>query len=139
MAVHLEFVVLGPPISNQQSSPSGRQNLVSWRADVEAAARRVWASPILTGALKGIIINLHIGNKPSLDVDNMSKPIFDVLESVVYNDDRQIRQAQITHLEIGSPFSIVGVSPIIVNAIQSGQQFVYVRIEDPVDPYPLPR
>ena len=69
----------------------------------------------------------------------MSKPIFDVLQSIVFNDDRQIRQAQLTHLQIGAPFSIVGVSRIIVNAIQSGQQFVYVRIEDPVDPYPLPK
>ncbi len=69
----------------------------------------------------------------------MSKPILDVLENIVYGDDRQIRQAQITHLKIGAPFSIVGVSKIIVDAIQTGQQFVYVRIEDPVDPYPLPR
>jgi hypothetical protein len=26
-----------------------------------------------------------------------------------------------------------------VNAIQAGTQFVYVRIEDPADPFPLPK
>jgi hypothetical protein len=60
------------------------------------------------------------------------------VQNIVYSDDRQIRQAQITHLEIGAPFTIVGVSKIIVNALQAGSQFVYVRVEDPVDPYPLP-
>jgi Holliday junction resolvase RusA-like endonuclease len=93
---------------------------------------------MLTGHLKATIINFHSGNKPSVDVDNMSKPILDVHQNIVYVDDRQIRQAQITHLEIGDPFSIVGVSKMIVNALQAGTQFVYVRIVDPVNPYPLP-
>jgi Holliday junction resolvase RusA-like endonuclease len=139
MAMHLEFVVLGPPISNQQSTPQGKSNLTVWRATVAGQAQNQWSSPVLSGPLKAIIINFHDGNRPSVDVDNMSKPILDVLQSIVYSDDRQIRQAQITHLEIGAPFSIVGVSKIIVNAIQAGTQFVYVRIEDPADPFPLPK
>ena len=69
----------------------------------------------------------------------MSKPILDVLQTIVYDDDRQITQAEITHLKIGAPYSIVGVSKILVNALQAGQQFVYVRLEDTVDPFPLPK
>jgi Holliday junction resolvase RusA-like endonuclease len=98
-----------------------------------------YAKPLLSGPLKAIIINFHEGNKPSVDVDNMSKPILDVMESIVYNNDRQIRQAQITHLRINSAFSIVGVSKVIVDALQAGSEFVYVRVEDPVDPFPLPK
>jgi hypothetical protein len=33
----------------------------------------------------------------------------------------------------------MGVSKTLVDAIQAGRQFVYVRIEDPVDPFPLPK
>ena len=138
MAVHSEFIVLGPPISNQQSTPQGKLNLTAWRATVAGEAQNNWVTGMLTGHLKATIINFHSGNKPSVDVDNMSKPILDVLQNIVYGDDRQIRQAQITHLEIGAPFSIVGVSKMIVNALQAGTQFVYVRIEDPMNPYPLP-
>jgi Holliday junction resolvase RusA-like endonuclease len=138
MAMHLEFVILGPPISNQQSNAQGKSNLTAWRATVAGEAQNKWAGPLLSGHLKAVIINFHSGNKPSVDVDNMSKPILDVLQNIVYGDDRQIRQAEITHLEIGAPFSIVGVSKIIVNALQAGNQFVYVRVEDPVNPYPLP-
>jgi hypothetical protein len=71
MAVHLEFVVPGPPISNHQTTRKGKANLAAWRAAVEAEAQRLWLPPILAGALKGIIINFHSGNRPSLDVDNM--------------------------------------------------------------------
>jgi len=91
----------------------------------------------LTGHLKAIIINFYAGNKPSVDVDNMSKPILDEMEKIVYHDDRQIIQAGITHLRIGAAFSIAGVSKVLVTALQAGSQFVYVRIEDPVDPFPL--
>lgn len=138
MAMHLEFLVLGPPISNQQSTAQGKANLNAWRATVAGEAQSQWAGPLLSGHLKAVIINFHSGDKPSVDVDNMSKPILDVLQNIVYGDDRQIRQAQITHLEIGAAFRIVGVSKMILDALQSGNQFVYVRAEDPVDPYPLP-
>jgi Holliday junction resolvase RusA-like endonuclease len=139
MAVHVEFVVLGPPISNQQSTAQGKANLTGWRATVAGEVQNRHANPLLTGPLKAIIINFHEGSKPSVDVDNMSKPILDVMQSIVYSDDRQIRQAQITHLEINAAFSIVGVSKMIVDALQAGSEFVYVRIEDPVDPFPLPK
>jgi Holliday junction resolvase RusA-like endonuclease len=139
MTMHLEIVVLGPPVSNQQSTPNGKANLTAWRATIAGAAKLLWTQPLLLGNLKAIIINFYAGNKPSVDVDNMSKPILDVMRQIVYDDDRQIVQAEITHLPIGAPYSIVGVSKILVNALQAGQQFVYVRFEDPVEPFPLPK
>lgn len=134
--MYLEFVVLGPPISNQVQGP----NRTAWRTTVEGEARNQWgARAALTGNLKAIIINFHEGDKPSVDVDNMSKPILDVLQTIVYDDDRQIRQAEIIHVRIDAPFVIVGASKRLVAAVQAGSQFVYVRIEDPVDPFPLPK
>jgi Holliday junction resolvase RusA-like endonuclease len=139
MAVHLEFVVVGPPISNQQSTKKGKANLATWSATVAGAAQNQWAKPVLLGELKGVIINSYSGNAPTVDVDNMSKPIFDAMETIVYSKDRQITQAEISHLKIGFPYSIVGVSKLLVNALQAGQQFVYVRVEDTVTPFPLPK
>ncbi len=138
MAVHLEFVVLGPPISNQQSTVKGRANLTSWKATIAGEVGASWTKTKMTIPLKATIINFHNGTTPSVDVDNMSKPIFDEMQKLVYDNDRQIRQAQIIHVEVGAPFSIAGVSKIIVNALQAGNQFVYVRVEDPITPYPLP-
>ena len=134
--MHLEFVVVGVPISNQST---GSIALATWRAAVEAEAKKNWNKPLLTGKLKAVIINFHTGDKPSVDVDNMSKPILDVMQQVIYDDDRQIRQAEITHVRIDAPFVFVGASKLIVAAVQAGNEFVYVRIEDPVDPFPLPK
>lgn len=139
MARHLEYVVLGPPISNQQSTAQGRANLVAWRSKVLLEAGNIWKVPPLNGKLKAIIINFHDGPKPSLDTDNMSKPILDVMQSLVYGDDRQIRQAELSHVRIDAPMAVAGASKILVSAVQAAQQFVYVRIEDAVDPFPLPK
>lgn len=133
--MYVEFAVLGPPISNQ----SAAANLQAWKTAVEKEVKTHWNKPILTGKLKGIIINFHLEDDPSLDLDNMSKPIFDVMQKIVYDNDRQIRQAEITHVRIDAPFVFVGASKILVAAVQAGNEFVYVRIEDPVEPFPLPK
>jgi Holliday junction resolvase RusA-like endonuclease len=139
MAMYLEFVVLGPPISNLQSTPQGKANLAAWRATIAGAATLNWANPTLSVELKAIIINFYAGNEPSVDVDNMSKPILDAMQTIAYDIDRQIVQVEITHTRIGAAYQVVGVRPIIVTALQAGNQFVYVRIEDPVIPFPLPK
>ncbi len=135
MAVHLEFVVPGPPVSNQSPGP----NLTTWRSTVATAAGLSWPNPLLTADLKAIILNFYAGKRPSVDVDNRSKPILDVMRNVAYADDRQIVQAEIAHLKIGAAFAIVGVRPVVVNSIQAGNPFVYVRIEDAAAPFPLPK
>jgi Holliday junction resolvase RusA-like endonuclease len=134
--MHLEFMVVGIPISNQST---GTPALLAWRAAVEAETKKNWNKAPLTSKLKAVIINFHTGDKPSLDVDNMSKPILDVMQQIVYDDDRQIRQAELTHVRIDAPFVFVGASKLIVASVQAGNEFVYVRIEDPVDPFPLPK
>lgn len=132
---HLEFAVPGPPISNQSQGTA----LSGWRATVEAEARKGWNALPLSGVLKAVVINFHTGGKPPLDLDNMSKPILDVLQGVVYSDDRQIRQAELAHVKIDTPLVVVGASKVLVAALQVGDQFVYVRVEDPADPLPLPK
>lgn len=112
---------------------------MGWRSQVLGAASRQWRAAPLPGPLKAILINFYAGSEPTVDVDNMSKPILDVMQSIVYDDDRQIVQAEINHVHIASVFSIVGVSQDLLAAIQAGADFVYVRIEDPVHPFPLPR
>jgi Holliday junction resolvase RusA-like endonuclease len=136
--MHLEFVVPGPPISNQQSSSKGLGNLKAWKAKIINEASNGWKKPCLSDRLKVTIINFHSGNKPSLDVDNLSKPILDSMNKLVYDDDRQVRQAHYVHMRIDAPMIVAKASSILVSAVQAGNEFVYVRIEDPVDPFPLP-
>lgn len=139
MAMYLEFVVLGPPVSNQQSTPQGRANLAAWRATIAGAATLAWPNAPLTIELKAVIINFYAGNEPSVDTDNMSKPILDEMQGIAYVNDRQVVQAELTHVRLDGAYQIGGVRPVIVNALQAQAQFVYVRVEDPVNPFPLPK
>ena len=43
--------------------------------------------------------------------------ILDVLEGIVYDNDRQVSQAEITHVRIDAPFVFVGASKIVVSAV----------------------
>ena len=137
--MHVEFVLPGPPISNQQSTARGKANLARWRAQVESAARVAWVRPPLASAVRVTLINFHLADKPPVDVDNMSKPVRDAMNGLVYVDDRQVRQAEIVHLRLTTPIVVPGTSRVLVDAVWAGIEFVYVRVAEPLDPYPLPR
>jgi hypothetical protein len=132
----IEFTVLGPPISHQ----SGNKALLqSWKAEVQAAAARVWKQPPLTDLVKCTIMNFFAGPAPPLDDDNMVKPIRDALNGLIYADDREIRHSHHVQTSIDDLFRIRGVSKILLEAFSAGNEFVYVRIEDAPAETPLPK
>src|SRR5713226_8517463 len=77
-------------------------------------------------------------DKPSLDDDNMVKPIRDALNKLVYNDDRQIRSSETFQVPIDDPIKIRGASAILLAAYSKGEEFLYVRIEDAPIVHQLP-
>lgn len=80
--------------------------------------------------MKFLLINFHEGDKPSLDDDNMVKPIRDAPNKFVYDDDRQIRYSETLHVSIDAPIKIRKASKILLDAFSKGEEFLYVRIED---------
>ncbi|MDY3563526.1 RusA family crossover junction endodeoxyribonuclease [Gemmata sp. JC673] len=125
--MHLEFVVPGPPVSYQTND---KVNLKAWKASVLAEARKVWTRAPLTGRLKFLLINFHEGDTPPLDDDNMVKPIRDALNTVVYDDDRQIRYSETIQISIDAPVKLRRASAVLLAAYSKGDEFLYVRIED---------
>ena len=132
----LEFVVLGPPVSHQTRD---KKNLKLWQATVKAEAAKAWERAPLNGTLKFLVINFHEGDKPSLDDDNMVKPIRDALNKFVYNDDRQIRYSETIHVSIDAPIRIRKASKILLDAFCRGDEFLYVRIDEAPDFIQLPQ
>src|SRR5262245_54631185 len=114
MAVHLEFVVPGPSGTNPQRPAAGRANLRTRRGTIAGAARHHWPTPPLTRSVKAIIIDFYDEDEPRMDVDNMSKPILDVMQKIVYDNDRQVVQAELAHAKIGAAYHVLGVRPILV-------------------------
>jgi crossover junction endodeoxyribonuclease RusA len=125
--MHLEFVVSGPPVSHQTAD---KAKLRDWQAKVRAEAANVWTTAPLAGKLKFLLINFHEGNTPTLDDDNMVKPIRDALNRFVYDDDRQIRYSETIQVPIDAPIGVRGASAMLMAALSKGDVFLYVRIED---------
>jgi Holliday junction resolvase RusA-like endonuclease len=132
-----EFTVVGPPISHQTKD---KRNLRRWKRTIRGAARKWFGKrPPFQGRLKCTIINLHEGDEPSLDDDNMVKPIRDALNNLVYGDDIQIVVSQTQQMSINGKFMIRGVSAVLLAGFTAGEEFVYIRIEDAPPSVPLPQ
>ena len=89
--------------------------------------------------LKFPLISFHEGDKPSLDDDNMFKPIRDALNKLVYDDDRQIRYSETIQVSSDAPVKIRRGSRILLDSYCQGDQFLYVRSEDAPDFIQLPQ
>ena len=124
---HLEFVVLGPPVSCQTSD---KVKLKAWQAKIRTEAARYWKSPPLRGKLKFLLFNFHEGDTPPLDDHNMVKPIRDALNRLVYEDNRQIWFSETYQIPIDDPIKIRRASPVLLNAYSQGDEFLYIRVED---------
>ena len=127
----VEFTVEGPPISHQTHD---KGNLQTWKQAVRAAATKVWSNPPLTGPLKFILMNFHVGATAPLDDDNMAKPIRAALNGLVYQDDKQITHAEHAQTNIDALFQIRGASLVLLEAFHRGKEFVYIRVE-PAPPH----
>jgi len=126
----LEFSVPGPPISAQSKN---KPLLATWRAAVEAEAKKAAAAAGLaapmTGSMRFVCVNYHEGNAPSLDDDNMVKPIRDVLQGIVYANDKQISDSSVRQTSIDGVAQFRRASPVVALAFSKGDEFVYIKVE----------
>src|SRR5437868_3515959 len=134
--VHLEFTVLGPPVSFQTRD---KATLKAWKKTINDEAVKKWTGAPLTQKLKMTLINFHEGDVAPLDDDNMVKPVRDALNKLVYTDDRQITYSELIQVSIDAPIKIRRGSAVLLDAYVAGDEFLYVRLEDAPDFIQLPQ
>ena len=122
----VEIIVKGRPLSQQASS----QNRTRWKNKVASEARKVCATP-LNGDHLLITIRFFYNTLPDFDTDNISKPICDALNGIAYLDDSQLEDRNIGRRDIKGSYHLQNVSHQLAQAIADGQDFVYIRIEEP--------
>ena len=64
------------------------------------------------------------------DVDNIVKPILDSIKGLVYRDDVQITDLVSRRRPLSGPFRIEAASPILLEALDRGREFLHVSIVD---------
>jgi crossover junction endodeoxyribonuclease RusA len=121
-----EFIVEGIPVSHQTKN---RPALKKWKTKVETEARKFWSpkDPPTSQSVELTITFFY--EKEPLDVDNMIKPIQDALNKLVYKDDKQITDVHGRKRDIRGNFILKDVSPILIEALIKGKEFIHVKIE----------
>lgn len=128
--IPFEFIVTGSPVSLQTNN---RNLLQTWKAQVrEAPLARlpVGASPI--GQPVQVIITHYYDTQPP-DIDNCIKPILDALNTIIYDDDKQITELTVKQRNINGLFRIRRMPIILAQAFANSEEFVHVKIDVPPD------
>jgi Holliday junction resolvase RusA-like endonuclease len=123
-----EFFVEGPPLSQQTRNPS---RLREWKEYVRAEAAKLWLDrEPERGPLKLTVVYYHERQSVLIDHDNMIKPIQDALAGLIYQNDRQITDAQTRKTCIDGRFRVRHLSATYARAFAGGRQFVYIKIDN---------
>lgn len=128
-----QFAVEGVPRGPRAESRDVWQDKVR-----EAATGSLPAGwQLLTEPLSVAIVYFHTADATGIDVDNMSKPILDALQGIIYEDDRQVEQltARTTQLHDGLR---VKDAAVIATHLERERDFVYIVIKGPPDHGDLP-
>jgi crossover junction endodeoxyribonuclease RusA len=130
------FIVTGKPVSLQTNN---RAKLQEWKAKVGEAA--AVAMPIETPATSEAVqvIITHYCIIQISDLDNIIKPIVDAMKILVYVDDRQVTDLTVKRRKLKEFADITAISPLLAEALAAGQEFIYVKIDQPSNPMELDR
>jgi crossover junction endodeoxyribonuclease RusA len=120
----IRFTVKGRPCSIQASSAT-RQ---AWMAKIATAAAAACDLAFITNDLK-IEIVFFYNTLPDFDTDNISKPICDALNGLVYRDDHQLCKRTSSRKDINGSYRIRGAAPALALAIAEGDDFVYIEVD----------
>ena len=124
MRTLLEFVLPRRPLSQQANSTEHKR---AWREFVYGRAFAAWRGPPLTEqGLKLTIV--YLCEQDPVDINNVIKPIQDAMNSLVYADDSLVTDVS-GHLRfLSDPADILGLPPLLADAIIAGVESVYVRV-----------
>jgi crossover junction endodeoxyribonuclease RusA len=124
----VEFVVPGVPISAQSKN---RERLRHWQDLVIQAASHVWTTEPLDHEV-AVILVLY-GRRYHLDIDNMTKPILDALNGLIWKDDRQVMQALPARRDLFERYQVAGMSETLFKGFATKDTFLHVQVRTPPD------
>ena len=62
------------------------------------------------------------------DRDNMAKPILDAMQQVTYLNDKQVKALHVEWCDIGGAYVVRYMSPVVLNALSLGLEFLWIRV-----------
>lgn len=121
----IEFLIPRRPVSHQTKN---RANLQSWKQYVQNIAIESWTKPFIPDGTDLRLTLVYLCDDSPADIDNIIKPIQDAMVGVVYEDDIQISDVDSHRRYLTDAIVVSGLPQILVNAIDAGNEAVYVKV-----------
>ncbi len=122
-----EFVIDGPPVSQQTRRREKRRN---WIDEVQNAAKRYWPTDELPSSSLIMVKITYFYEDISVDVDNMSKPILDALKGLVFVDDDQVSDLLCRKRSLRETFRVENASDILVARLNMEGEFLHIIVQE---------
>lgn len=124
MAIPFEFVIDGPPVS-QQARRGGKRR--EWTEEVHAVASRSWdAEQPFNGPLAVTITYFY--DRVELDVDNIPKPVLDALKGLIYADDSQVFDLICRKRNLNDNPQVRNPSPELLERLVASRSVLHISV-----------
>jgi crossover junction endodeoxyribonuclease RusA len=120
-----DCIVFGTPISAQ----ARRRALVrAWTEFVRKTAAENDANLVALAPADYLVRITYFADAPSLDVDNIAKPILDGIKANWMIDDQYVTDLVVRKRRLDHAFDLDGVPVGIVDALRRGAAFTWIEL-----------
>lgn len=126
-----EFIVDGPPVSQQARTRGKGNRLEDWKKTVLQEAKKYWSSEqkIATGWV--LLQITYFYDSDLMDVDNRVKPIQDAIKGLAYVDDNQVSDLIVRKRNLSGNFRIENMtSTTLTEGFARGNEFLHIVVID---------
>ncbi|MBN3960290.1 RusA family crossover junction endodeoxyribonuclease [Nostoc sp. NMS8] len=125
-----EFIVDGPPVSQQTRKRGKGNRLEDWKKTVLQEAKKYWSSEQKI-AIGWVMLQItYFYDSDQMDVDNIVKPIQDALKELAYYDDRQVSDLVVRKRNLSGNFRIENMTPTLAEGFARGNEFLHIVVID---------
>ena len=130
MTLPFEFVVDGPPVSQQARR---RERVNEWEREVRRAAESYWPIDAVPVTHPVRLEITHFYEDVELDVDNVAKPIIDALKGLIFLDDRQVTDLLCRKRDLGRSLRVTNPSSVLAEGLSRDNDFLLVTVMEAPD------
>ncbi|MEH1806937.1 RusA family crossover junction endodeoxyribonuclease [Nostoc sp.] len=123
-----EFIVDGPPVSQQARKRGKGNRLQDWKKTVRQEAEKYWSSEQKTAAGLVMLQITYFYDSDQIDVDNIVKPIQDAIKGLAYVDDNQVSDLLVRKRNLSGNFRIENMTSTLAEGFARGNEFLHIVV-----------
>ncbi|AVH69799.1 RusA family crossover junction endodeoxyribonuclease [Nostoc sp. 'Lobaria pulmonaria (5183) cyanobiont'] len=123
-----EFIVDGPPVSQQARKRGKGNRLQDWKKTVRQEAEKYWSSEQKTASGLVMLQITYFYDSVQIDIDNIVKPIQDAIKGLAYVDDNQVSDLLVRKRNLSGNFRIENMTSTLAEGFARGNEFLHIVV-----------